>query len=320
MDVIALHAAGFENAVATLGTAITPEHARIMKRYTNKVIIAYDADDAGQRAAENAFRRLEEAGLETKRLKVEGAKDPDEYIQKYGAAKFRTLLEVSRSRFDFRFSGILNRYDISQPDQKIKAAQDFVNLISEFHSSAEQEVYLARCAETLGIPPDSLRNDVRRQMRRREKEAQKEQTRQIIRQTEGYGDRVNPDKIKNPRASAAEETLLGILLRYPEKASILTEGETPLRTEEFFTEFGARVYTAFLAHWKKGEPFDTGLLGENLTPDEMSRVVRMAMNRTNLVNENDQILTDCVKILREEKEKETLSTVELIQNRRQKHS
>lgn len=320
MDVIALHAAGFENAVATLGTAITPEHARIMKRYTSKVIIAYDADDAGQRAAENAFARLEEAGLETKRLKIEGAKDPDEYIQKYGAAKFRTLLEGSRSRFDFRFSRILSRYDISQPDQKIKAAQDFVDLISEFHSSAEQEVYLARCAETLGIPPDSLRNDVKRQMRRREKEVQKEQTRRMIRQAEGYGDRVNPDKIKNPRASAAEETLLGILLLYPEKASILTEGENPLRTEEFFTEFGARVYAAFLAHWQKGEPFDTGLLGESLTPDEMSRVVRMAMNRTHLVNENDQILTDCVKILREEKEKATLSTAELIQNRRQKHS
>ncbi len=316
MDVIALHAAGFENAVATLGTAITPEHARIMKRYTDKVIIAYDADDAGQRAAENAFRILGEAGLETKRLKVENAKDPDEYIRKFGAEKFRSLLEGSRSLFDFRFSRILGKYDISAPDQKIKAAQEFAALISEFHSSAEQEIYIAQCAQTLGVPADSLRNDVKLTVRRREQKAKKEQTQKVIQQTEGYGDRINPDKIKNPRAATAEEAILGILLLYPEKASVLTGGDKPLTAEDFFTEFGARVFTSFLSHYREGEPFDTGVLGEDFTPEEMSRIVKLAMDRSQLNSGNDQILYDCIKRLREEKEKATLSTSELIQRKR----
>ena len=320
MDVIALHAAGFENAVATLGTALTPEHARIMKRYTNQVIIAYDADDAGQRAAENAFNLLGQAGLETKRLKVEGAKDPDEYIRKYGADKFRRLLSGSRSLFDFRFSRILGKYDLSAPDQRIKAAQDFVSLIADFHSEAEREVYIAKCAQELSIPPESLRADVKRMMTRRDREAKKEQNRQVILQTEGYGDRVNPDRIKNPRAASAEETLLGILLLYPEKAALLTGGDNPLRAEEFFTEFGGKVYAAFLAHYRPGEPFDTGLLGQELTADEMSRVVRLAMNRTHLGNENDRILTDCVQILRQLRQKSELSTLELIESRRREHS
>lgn len=318
MDVIALHAAGFENAVATLGTAITPEHARIMKRYTNKVIIAYDADDAGQRAAENAFGILGEAGLETKRLKVEGAKDPDEYIRKFGADKFKALLEGSRSLFDFRFSRILSKYDISSPEEKIRAAQEFVSLIAEFHSSAEQAVYLTRCSETLGIPRESLHNDLKRILRRRESEARKEQTRRVMMQTEGYGDRVNPDKMKNPRAAAAEEAILGILLLYPEKSGLLLKADPPLRSEDFMTEFGARAYSAFLKHKKDGEPFDTGMLGEDLSAEEMSRLVKLAMHRAQLNSTDDKILFDCVATLREEKAKQTLSAGELIQSRRRK--
>lgn len=318
MDVVALHAAGFENAVATLGTAITPEHARLMKRYTNKVIIAYDADDAGQRAAENAFKLLGEAGLETKRLRVEGAKDPDEYIQRYGADKFRSLLAGSRSLFDFRFTRILSKYDLSMPDQKIKAAQDFVSLICEFRSSAEQEVYLARCAQTLELPIESLRNDVKRTMRKREQEARQEQKQKVIQQTEGFGDRINPDKIKNPRAASAEEALLGILLLYPEKAIPWIERENPLTKEDFITELGARIYASFLAHFNKGEPFDIGLLGEDFTAEEMSRVVKLTVNRSKLHSGDDKILADCVKTLREEKSKETISIQDLINQKKPK--
>ncbi len=316
MDVVSLHAAGFENAVATLGTAITPEQARMMKRYTDKVIIAYDADDAGQRAAEKAFTVLGEAGLETKRLKVEGAKDPDEYIQRFGPERFRKLLDASRSLFEFRFSRVLGKYDITLPQEKIRAAQEFVSVIATFSSSAEREVYIAKCAEVLSIPPDSLRSDVRRAIRRREESAKKEQTRKVIEQTEGIGDRINPDRIKNPKAAAAEEALLGVLLLYPEKLALLSGGETPLTQEDFFTDFGGRIYASILKHATPGEVFDTGLLGEDFTPDEMSRIVKLAMNRASLGNADDKLLTDCLSTLRGEKARAVLDTSELIARRR----
>nr|MBQ4319456.1 DNA primase [Clostridia bacterium] len=107
MDVVTLHGAGFENAVATLGTAMTPEHAGIIRKYTKKVIISYDSDEAGQNAADKAFRLLGEVGVDTRILKMEGAKDPDEYIKKFGPDKFRMLLDGSRSQFEFKLDGIL---------------------------------------------------------------------------------------------------------------------------------------------------------------------------------------------------------------------
>lgn len=116
MDVVSLHGAGFTNAVASCGTALTPDQARLMRKYAKSAVISYDADEAGQRAADKAFALLGEAGLEARLLKVEDAKDPDEYIKKYGKEGFSRLLNRSRSRFDFKFSNILSRNDVTTAD------------------------------------------------------------------------------------------------------------------------------------------------------------------------------------------------------------
>ena len=137
MDVIALHAHGFENAVATLGTAITPEQARIMAKYTKQVIISYDSDEAGQRAANKAMKLLGEVGLEVKVLRVVGAKDPDEFLKKNGSAayeKFKLLLDNSRAQFEFKLDGVLARHDINVVDERIKAASELCRIISEVYS------------------------------------------------------------------------------------------------------------------------------------------------------------------------------------------
>ena len=128
MDVIALHAAGFENAVATLGTAITPEQARIFAKHTKKVIICYDADNAGQNAAQKAMRLLGEVGVEVRVLKLAGAKDPDEYIKKFGADSFRRTLGESKIGFDYSLEKIISAHDISLPEEKIKASADVYKL------------------------------------------------------------------------------------------------------------------------------------------------------------------------------------------------
>ena len=165
MDVISLHANGFENAVATLGTAITPEQARIMSKYTKQVIISYDSDAAGQRAADKAIKLLGETGLDVRVLRIPGAKDPDEFFKKNGRTgheKFKLLLDGSRSQFDFKLDGVLSRYDISDVDQRVKAASELCRIISETSSAAERDVYIAVVSDRLEIPRDSLKNDVAR--------------------------------------------------------------------------------------------------------------------------------------------------------------
>jgi DNA primase len=149
MDVIALHAAGFENAVATLGTALTSEQARLMTKYTKKVIVSYDSDEAGQRAADRAIRLLGEVGLDVRILKLTGAKDPDEYIKTYGADKLRSLLGQSKTWFDFKWNAIASRYHLDVPSDRIKASEEACTIIAGVGSPIEREVYISQIAEPL---------------------------------------------------------------------------------------------------------------------------------------------------------------------------
>ena len=160
MDVIALHAAGFTNAVATLGTAITSEQARLMSRYAKKVIISYDADEAGQKAAQRAIKMLEEVGLDVGVIKVPGAKDPDEYIKAYGKEKFAEVISGSKSKFEYNMDTVLSRYDVNLPQDKINALAEIEKLISLVYSKAEQDIYIQEVAEKFGVEKKNVRLDV----------------------------------------------------------------------------------------------------------------------------------------------------------------
>lgn len=318
MDVIALHGAGFSNAVATLGTAITPDQARIFARYVKKVVICYDADEAGQRAASKAFALLGEVGVECRILKVENAKDPDEYIRKFGAPAFRNLMERSRSEFDFKMEKILAEYPIDNPDDRVKALEASVRLVASFPSAAAREVYLHRIAEKLGVSPDSIRRDVEKSIRSRDRKNQREETRQMIRRTEGYGDRTNPDYVKNPGAAKAEETILGILLLHPELYAELEKSGVALTTEDFFTAFGKKVFGEMQA--RLSDPaFEPGMLGEALSIEEMDRLALLRRNRSTLQNNNLSVLSDSIARLRESTAKKELSIEEILGKKRQKN-
>ena len=235
MDVIALHAAGFENAVATLGTAMTSDHARLMKKYTKSVIISYDSDDAGQRAANRAFELLAEVGLDARVLKMEGAKDPDEYIKKFGADNFRALLRSTRSEFDYKFDAILQRNNILSDDGRIAAIREVEKVIASVISSAERDVYIHRAAERLSVTPESMKADIERSIRSRARRQKTEENKKMMISAQGIGDRVNRDYVKNPAAGAAEEEILGILLLHPEYYEEAKNKGKALTKEIFFT-------------------------------------------------------------------------------------
>ncbi len=301
MDVIAVHMAGFPNAVATLGTALTPDQARIMAKYTKKVILAYDSDDAGVNAAKRAIPMLTEVGLEVKMLRLDGAKDPDEYIKKYGATRFKTLLDSSQGRLDYLCDQVLKKYNILLPEEKSKAAEELCRVLSEVYSDVEREIYIGKMAEILSVDPKSMKNDVARYLRRARKEENAQARRKIVSDTLGYGDRVNRDFVKNARAARAEEAILGILLLRPEFLDGIRRGEPALGAEDFLTEFNRRVYEALL---ETDGVADIGILAERFSLDEVARITKMQVERSRLTRNDMDVLRDHIRTLKAEAPKE----------------
>lgn len=296
MDVIALHSAGFENAVATLGTAITSEQARMLSRYTKKVIICYDSDEAGQKAAMRAVKLLSEVGLDVTILKVTGAKDPDEYIKKFGREKFSQLLSQSKSKFDYNLEIILSKHDINLSNEKIKALTESEMLISETYSSAERDIYIQTVAKIFGVEVKSVKNDVEKMIKNAEKKWRKEESSRVKQDAVGYTDKVNPDFAKAPAVARNEENLLGLLLMYPEHRKMAFENGL-VSADDFMTDLNKRIFKYLENAYFNGEDshFD---IDDHFTTDERGRMARMKSVRMELSENGDKVLRDSIDNLK----------------------
>ena len=301
MDVIALHSAGFENAVATLGTALTQEQARLMAKHTKEVIISYDSDEAGQAATRKAVRMLSEVGLDVKILRMEGAKDPDEYIKKYGADSFRKLLDASRTGFEFKLESTLQKYNLSIAEDKIKASGEMCEYISEVWSGVERDVYISAVASRLSVSVEGLKNDVEILRRKKIKAYQNKTAQEARLSAMGVGDKVNTDGIKNIKAKAAEEAVIGLLLLYDEYRDLVISEKIKLSKDDFFSEFHGRVFDKIISLQKENQ-YDFSLLGEFFTPDEMGRLQGLEQKRRMLTENGRAVFDQCVEALKKEKQ------------------
>ena len=299
MDVIALHDAGFGCAIASLGTAFTEEQARIIKKYVNRVILCYDSDEAGQKATDKALKILENVGIEPKILRMSGAKDPDEYIKKFGADKFRSLIEESRGKFDFMLDGVRAKYNLEIAAEKVKAVAEICRFIAGVYSSVERDIYIDRTAREFSVEAVSLKNDVAAQMRRNSRENEKKRRGDLIRVTSGLSDRVNPDFAKQPKAARIEENLLGMIFLHNEYITRKVDGRE-LTEEEMVTSLGKRLFSFVHGRITEEGVFALGMLNEEFTMDEIARVSKMTADRTEL-NINDEASYDTyVRALRDE--------------------
>jgi DNA primase len=293
----------------------------MLKRYTKKVIISYDSDGAGQAAADKAFRLLGEVGVETKILRMNGAKDPDEYIKKFGTESFRKLIEGSQTEFDYKFGKILAKYDFGITAEKIKALDESEKLIAQVLSAAEREIYIHVAAPKLGITPDVMKRDIDRFISKRDKIAAAEESKKIMLQSEGYGDRTNPDYIKNPKAAAAEEAILALIILHPEYLREISKNGDPLTEDEMFTAFGKKVCRAVLSAVEESEDNSSvleGKLGEFLEVDEVSRVTKICIARRALTNNTLEVLCECRKTLAGAKQRSELDIQDIINMKRKK--
>ena len=323
MDVIALHAAGFENAVATLGTALTQEQARMMAKYTKHVVLSYDSDDAGQKATARAVSMLSDVGVDVKILKMSGAKDPDEYIKSYGADSFRRLLGESRTGFEYKIEAVVAKYDVTLPENKIKAAGELCEYISNVSSSVERDVYIASVASRLLLSVESLKNDIERMRRKKINEYKAKTFNNVKMNAMGIGDRTNPDAEKNIRATAAEEAILGLMLMFEEYRSGVASKKYELSSNDFLSEFHRRIFDKIIEIHSSEGGFSSPLLGEFFSPDEMGRIQGLEQKRRALTQNGADVFLECINSLKAEKSasggQDSLDDIQkLLESKRQK--
>ncbi len=300
MDVIALHAAGFQNAVATLGTALTQEQARLIKKYTDKVVLSYDGDNAGKRATDRATKILTEVGIDVRVLRVTGAKDPDEYIKAYGSEAFKKLLDGADTKFDYVMKTVFSKYDINTVDGKIKASKELCGEMALVDSSVERELYMEKTAKALGITKQSIEVDVKKALKAKNRERTTNFGKQMQNKAFGVGDRINPEYSANPKAAAAEEALLGILMLYPEKKAKIVSGEIALTEDDFVTAFNKRIFVEMMRLYSENVN-DIGALGAVFSQAEMERIYAIQMKRSGLDSTSDTVVADNLYALKNAK-------------------
>lgn len=295
MDVIGVNLAGLSNAVATLGTALTTDQARIMAKYTKKVVIAYDSDGAGTAATKRAIPMLTDAGLEVRVLHMDGAKDPDEYVKKFGAEKFRALVAESEGKLEFLLGSVLKKYNVDIPDEKIKAAEELCIIAADIESNIEREVYVGKIASTLGLDVANVRTDTERKRKYRKRDREADEKRKIVMSSLGVGDRVNRDYAKNVKAAHAEETVLGLMLLFPEYTEQVRSGKTELTEDDFVTEFNRRVFQRLI---ERGSEGGFGAFADEFSPEEISRMSSMLVARQELTDNSERVFEESVKSLK----------------------
>ncbi len=304
MDVIALHQAGFENAVATLGTALTQEQATVIKRYCDEVVICYDADDAGQKATSRAISILRPTGLHIKILTVPSGKDPDEFIKSYGEqgpARFRMLLEKSGNDADFRLRKLREKYNTDITEQRVEFLTEAAKLISSFDNSIEQDIYISRLAGELEVEKNAIKQQVMRYRKKNSREYIKREQREIQNNLSARNDRINTEKAYNLRAANAEEALIALLMYNPDAAQSVFKRLLP---EKFITSFNRKVYETIKKRADAGFDFSITDISGEFSNDEMSRITKLLASHP---RETDPVsaANDYIAVLEDEAEKLT---------------
>ncbi|MGN1466745.1 MAG: DNA primase [Ruminococcus sp.] len=301
MDVIAVNQAGFENAVATLGTALTTEQAMLMKRYADEVVICYDADEAGQKATARAIEILRNAGLLIRVLTVPNGKDPDEFIRNKGddgPAAFANILEKSGNDVEYRISKLKNSYNINTSDGKIAFLTEAVKVLSSLDNPIEQEVYVSRLAKEAGVSKEAVDLQLKKLNGRKYRENTKKEFRQLQSNLSGRDDKVNPQHYQKPRSTAAEEALIAYLVHNPDKSDKIS---SLLNENGIQTDFNKKLYDYFQSRIKNS--LDPMLnISADFTADEASKIIQITSSYSKSVS-TEQAMMEYINTINYESEK-----------------
>ncbi len=293
MDVIALHQAGFETAVAALGTSFTEEQARLLSRYTKEVVLTMDADSAGEKATDRALEILDKVGVDIRVLRLPECKDPDEFIKKHGNARFQKLLDGAMNSIEYRLLTAAREIDLSAVDGKLKYLNKACEVLAALNDPIAVDLYTGRLATKYGASKERLLNVVKNaQDKRRNSEARKE-LKELNSPTVTQKNEVNPQRQKFLRAAVAEEAVISVLIRHPD---MLDNVRNRLDPSDFLTDFNRKLYSKVLEILSTGHGYDSVLLGDSFSPDEIGYITKMLTVGT--ANENfEKVLDDSIKVI-----------------------
>ena len=303
MDVISLNQAGFTNAVATLGTALTADQAALMKRYCKEVLICYDADEAGQKATARAIDILRKAGLIVRVITIPDGKDPDEFIRRHGEkghAAFQNVINGSGNDMDYRLQRLRSQYDMESAQDKLNYLNEAVKLLCELENPMEREIYASKLSDETGVSVFSIKEQMTAGMKRRQRAYRKKEVSIVQRSLSARDDKVNTQHKEHLRAAKAEENLIGYLINHPDKLTYIHER---LRPEDFTTDFNRQLFEYFSERILNNlDPLTA--LSRDFTADEQSKIAAM-MDAQAAMPQTKSALDEYIDIILEEKSKPT---------------
>ena len=303
IDVVSLHQYGFDNAVASLGTSLTEEQATLLSRYTESIVLIYDGDAAGQRATQRAIPILEKAGIDVKVLQLKDAKDPDEFLKKFGADRFRILLEESSNRVEYQLRAIVKKYDLNQDDDRVKFITEAADFICSLGNAVQREVYGTRAAEAAGISYDAIKIEINKAYKRRIAREKKKQERIDLSPAQNLQPHSRNIRYDNVRSAVAEETILAMAL----KAPALLDHVGQLKSEMFSSPLLGKAFDQLIQRHNQG--LEVSLSGlADLNGEEMSHLASVFQGQQGPVNE--QAFRDCVATVRREHQSGKVETDE----------
>ncbi len=280
MDTIALHQAGFDNAVASLGTALTEEHGQLLARHFQEAVIAYDGDGAGVKAAQRAIPILEKAGMKVKVLRMAGAKDPDEFIKAYGRGAFAKLLDQSENQVDYRLAQLRKKYDLADDGQKVAFLQDAAQLVSALPSAVEREIYGGHAAQAAGVSADAMKLEVDRALKGRLRKAKRQQERRDLAPASQLQPKARALRYENIRSARAEEGLLRLLMLDPGLAGRMED----VTGAEFSSPLLGRAFDCLSGRAAAGLSTQLAALAGEFTGEEMDHLAQVAAQPESVAN------------------------------------
>ena len=294
MDTISLHQAGFDSAVASLGTALTEEHGQLLSRYFKEAVIAYDSDGAGVAAAQRAIPLLEKAGLKVKVLRMQGAKDPDEFIKARGRDAFAQLLDQSENQVDYRLAQIQKKYDLTDDSQRVAFLQEAALLVSTLPSAVEREIYGGHAAQTAEVSPETMKMEVDRALKSRLRRERKRQERREL-STAQLQPRARTLRYENIRSARAEEGLLRLLMLDPSLVKQM-EGITG---EEFTSSLLGRAFDRLRGLAEEGLSTQLAVLAEGFSGEEMDHLAQVPAQPESVAH-SGRAIEDYISLIRGE--------------------
>lgn len=305
MDVIAMHQAGFTNAVAGCGTALTTEQVRLISRYAKEVILTYDADEAGQKALQKAMTLFDQTDVKVRIPALVGGKDPDEIIRTYGRDKFKGMLEGASNETEFRLLALRRQYNLATTQGKIDFIGGALQILATL-PPVEQDLYVSRLSEELGVERQNMKVQLQDLVARQGNRREKREFNRIVQENMRKTARETMATDASLRKLRAEDRLISLLLRYPDCSRLCKDFDPQWLTPGF----AQRVFTLILQRLENGDGTELMDLRDRLTDDEMGRLSGI-IARGGESADAKQEFSDCLQTIRAEQQKKQESAAEL---------